>query len=50
MLDEINFIIFDRKGFDDFSHYEMPKKMEHLKSDQNLIGMISSTEVRRRIK
>ena len=50
MLEEINFIIFDRKGFDGNTNFDMPKKMLHLKSDQNLIGMISSTEVRRRIK
>lgn len=55
LLDEINFIIFDRKGFEDVLNtkvkkdYQMPKSYEVLPANLNLIGMISSTEVRRRI-
>ena len=52
MIDEINYIVFERKGFESNldGDYQMPKNMEILKSNQNLIGMISSTEVRRRIQ
>ena len=56
LIDEVNFIVFERKGYESVldpkveHSYQMPKSMEVLRSNQNLIGMISSTEVRKRIK
>lgn len=58
LINEINFIIFERKGYEknldpEYAReqgYPLPKNYVTLKSSQNLIGMISSTEVRRRIK
>ena len=56
LIDEVNFVVFERKGYESVldestpKEYQMPKSMEVLKANQNLIGMISSTEVRKRIK
>ena len=56
LIDEVNFIVFERKGYESVldetveKDYQLPKCMEVLKANQNLIGMISSTEVRKRIK
>lgn len=55
-LDEVKFIIFERKGYEHIldpstkKDYSMPKYYEKIKADENLIGMISSTLVRQRIK
>jgi nicotinic acid mononucleotide adenylyltransferase len=54
MIDECNFTVFERKGYESVlnglkKEYQMPKCMMVLKANQNLIGMISSTEVRKRI-
>ena len=55
MLTVPNFIIFDRKGYehilDDSTKKEsdIPKNYIHIKPNNNLMGMISSTEVRKRI-
>ena len=57
LVEEINFIVFERKGYEqtldpDFaqqSGYSLPNHYLTLKAQDNLIGMISSTEVRKRI-
>ena len=54
-MDEIKFIIFQRKGHEiDLSDPKikeefLPKNFEEISNDQNIIGMISSSEVRKRI-
>ena len=56
LIDEIRFIVFERKGFEHIldesipKSYQMPKHYVALRAGQNLVGMISSTEVRRRIR
>ena len=54
LLDEIKFIIFSRRGYEKVlssphRDFQLPKTYEILNAKDNLIGMISSTEVRRRI-
>ena len=55
MVTHVNFIIFDRKGYEDIldpavpKTYPMPTNYVAIKAADNLIGMISSTEVRKRI-
>ena len=56
MVTDVNFIIFDRKGYEQIldasipKNYPMPTNYVAIKADENLIGMISSTEVRKRIR
>ena len=57
LLSEINFVVFERKGFESIltlpeneRPYPMPEKMTLIKDNENVLGVISSTEVRRRIK
>ena len=56
LISEINFVIFERKGFESIlaipeneRPYPMPEKMRLIKAKENILGVISSTEVRRRI-
>ena len=54
MLLDINYIIYNRMGyehiFDGSQKHLLPEKYELIDTDKNLIGMISSTEIRKRIK
>lgn len=54
LIDEIKFIIFSRRGYEkvlstENRDFQLPKNYEIINAKDNLIGMISSTEVRRRI-
>ena len=55
MVTDVSFIIFDRKGYEHILNpdvpkdYQMPTNYVAVKAGDNLIGMISSTEVRKRI-
>lgn len=54
-IDEVNFIIFERKGYESVldpkveKDFQMPKNYKTIKAEENLVGMISSTVVRDRI-
>ena len=55
MIDESNFLIFDRKGYsykDLLQHSNWPKNccLVGTESDESLLGAVSATEVRRRVK
>ena len=55
MVTDVSFIIFDRKGYEHIldpsvpKDFPMPTNYVAVKASDNLIGMISSTEVRKRI-
>ena len=55
MIDEINYILFERKGYEYIldenveKTFQIPKNILSITANQNLISGISSTEVRRRI-
>ncbi|CDW84809.1 nicotinate-nucleotide adenylyltransferase [Stylonychia lemnae] len=54
LLQEIDFVIFNRIGYeimnDQDKKHLLPKNYEYQENYQSLLGMISSTEVRNRIK
>ena len=54
MISDVNFIIFNRAGYEHIfdsspKDYPMPHTYKLIDCDRNLLGMISSTEVRKRI-
>ena len=53
MINEIKFLIYNRQGYDIDSLKEspdMPKNYSYKEINKSIFGMISSTEIRRRIK
>ena len=53
LIDEVKFVIFTRKGFEieiGEQTTNIPKNYQHVKDEISTIGLVSSTEVRRRIK
>ena len=55
-IDETKFVVIERKGYEGImdttvkKDYQIPTECEIIKPEQNITGMISSTEVRNRIK
>ena len=50
LISEVNFVIYARAGYElDLTHKNMPVHYIHKPDCDNFFGMISSTEVRRRI-
>jgi nicotinate-nucleotide adenylyltransferase len=50
LISDVNFVIYPRAGYDlDLTHKNMPANYLHKAGSDNYFGMISSTEVRRRI-